>query len=57
MFQAVYVFLAFAGAIGIICALAFVTLLIGVLVNAMVTLASGPLIDAVLRKRGLTQWL
>ena len=57
MFQALYVGLAFLGAIGIICALAFVTTLIGVLVNAMVTLAAGPLIDPLLKKYGLTQWL
>ena len=50
MFQALYVILAFVGAIGIIFALAFVTTLIGVLVNSMVTLASGPLIDPLLKK-------
>lgn len=50
MFQTVYVTLAFVGAIGIIFALGFVTLLIGLLVNSMVTLMSAPLIDPLLRK-------
>ena len=39
--------LAFLGAAGILAALAFVTLLIGVLVNAMVALMSGPIIDKI----------
>lgn len=38
-------FFAFLGAAGILSALAFVTLLIGVLVNAMAALMSGPIID------------
>ena len=37
--------LAFLGAAGILAALTFVTLLIGVLVNAMAALMSGPMID------------
>jgi len=36
---------AFLGAAGILAALTFVTLLIGVLVNAMAALMSGPIID------------
>lgn len=50
MFQALYVLLAAIGAAGIIFALAFVTVLIGFIVNSMVTLASGPLIDPLLKK-------
>ena len=38
-------FFAFLGAAGILAALTFVTLLIGVLVNAMAALMSGPIID------------
>lgn len=37
--------LAFLGAAGIISALTFVTLLIGVLVNSMAALMTGPIID------------
>lgn len=40
------------GAGGIIAALAFVTLLIGVLVNAMVTLMAGPLVDKLVKEKG-----
>ncbi len=36
---------AFLGAAGILAALTFVTLLIGVLVNAMAALMTGPIID------------
>lgn len=50
MFQALYTLLAIIGAAGIIFALAFVSLLIGFIVNSMVTLLSGPLIDPLLRK-------
>lgn len=39
--------LAFLGAAGILSALTFVTLLIGVLVNAMAALMTGPIIDKV----------
>ena len=39
------------GAGGIIGALAFVTLLIGVLVNAMVMLIAGPLVDKLVKEK------
>lgn len=42
---------AFLGAAGILAALTFVTLLIGVLVNAMVTLMAGPVVDKVLKEK------
>ena len=42
---------AFLGAAGILAALAFVTLLIGVLVNAMVTLMAGPMVDKLLKEK------
>ncbi|MEO8448184.1 MAG: hypothetical protein ABI647_00240 [Gemmatimonadota bacterium] len=43
--------LAILGAAGILGALTFVTLLIGVLVNAMVTLMAGPLVDKLLKEK------
>ena len=42
--------LAFLGAAGILAALTFVTLLIGVLVNAMAALMTGPIIDKFVKK-------
>ena len=46
------VLLAGIGATLILSALTFVSALIGVLVNAMIVLMSGPVIDRVLAKRG-----
>lgn len=46
------VLLAGIGATLILSALTFVSALIGVLVNAMIVLMSGPIIDNVLAKRG-----
>jgi hypothetical protein len=48
------VLLATIGASLILGALAFVSALIGVLVNAMIVLMSGPIIDGVLARRGRT---
>lgn len=48
------VLLAAIGATLILSALAFVSALIGVLVNAMIVLMSGPLIDGFLARRGRT---
>jgi hypothetical protein len=45
------VLLATIGASLILGALTFVSLLIGLLVNAMIVLMCGPIIDAMLRKR------
>ena len=45
-------FMAAVGAVAIIGALTFVTLVIGGLVNGMVVLIAGPLIDGYLEKRG-----
>jgi hypothetical protein len=45
------VLLAFTGATLILSALAFVSTLVGVLINAMIVLMSGPLIDRVLARR------
>ena len=45
-------FMAALGAAAIIGALTFVTLVIGGLVNGMVVLIAGPLIDGYLEKRG-----
>ncbi|MGE0441398.1 MAG: hypothetical protein AB7L66_15205 [Gemmatimonadales bacterium] len=42
---------AFLGAAGILSALTFVTLLIGVLVNSMVTLMAGPIVDKMLKEK------
>jgi hypothetical protein len=44
--------LATIGATLILSALAFVSTLVGVLVNAMIVLVSGPLIDRLLERRG-----
>jgi hypothetical protein len=46
------VLLAGIGATLILSALTFVSVLIGVLVNAMIVLMAGPVIDSVLAKRG-----
>jgi hypothetical protein len=46
------VLLAGIGATLILSALTFVSALIGVLVNAMIVLMAGPLIDSVLARRG-----
>jgi hypothetical protein len=43
--------LAALGAGMILAALTFVTLLIGVLVNAMVTLMAGPVVDKILKEK------
>lgn len=42
--------LAGVGAVAILAALTFVTLLIGALVNAMVVLMAGPVVDKVLKE-------
>jgi len=46
------VLLATIGATLILSALAFVSTLVGVLINAMIVLMSGPLIDRLLARRG-----
>jgi hypothetical protein len=46
------VLLASIGATLILSALAFVSTLVGVLINAMIVIVSGPLIDRVLARRG-----
>jgi hypothetical protein len=46
------VLLATIGATLILSALTFVSTLVGVLINAMIVLMSGPLIDRVLARRG-----
>ena len=46
------VLLATIGATLILSALAFVSTLVGVLVNAMIVIVSGPLIDRLLSRRG-----
>lgn len=46
----IWTILAFVGAFGIIFALIWVNLLVGGLVNGMVTLVSGPLIDKLVKK-------
>jgi hypothetical protein len=46
------VLLATIGATLILSALAFVSTLIGALINAMIVLVSGPLIDRLLARRG-----
>lgn len=51
MFNALYVLFAAIGVILILGALTFVNLLIGGLVNGMVVLIAGPLIDKVIEKR------
>lgn len=51
MFDALYVLFAAIGAILILGALTYVTLLIGGLINGMVVLLAGPIIDRVIEKR------
>jgi hypothetical protein len=51
MFDALYVLFAAIGAILILGALTYVTLLIGGLVNGMVVLLAGPIIDRMIEKR------
>lgn len=51
MMQTIGRVFAFLGAAGILAALTFVTLLIGVLVNAMVTLMAGPMVDKLLKEK------
>jgi len=46
------ILLATIGATLILSALAFVSTLVGVLVNAMIVIVSGPLIDRLLARRG-----
>lgn len=46
------VLLASIGATLILSALAFVSTLVGVLINAMIVIVSGPLIDRVMARRG-----
>ena len=46
------VLLASIGATLILSALAFVSTLVGVLINAMIVIVSGPLIDRLLARRG-----
>jgi len=48
------VLLATIGAALILSALTFVSALIGVLVNAMIALMAGPLVDRILSRRGRT---
>ena len=45
MFETLRMVLAGIGASAIICALLFVTILIGILVNAMIVLMAGPIVD------------
>ena len=47
------VLLATVGAVLILSALAFVSTLIGALINAMIVLVSGPLIDRLVDRRGV----
>jgi hypothetical protein len=49
MLEKVGILFAFLGAAGILAALTFVTLLIGVLVNAMVVLMAGPVVDRIVK--------
>jgi hypothetical protein len=51
MFNLLVMLLAGLGAGLILTALAFVSLLIGVLVNAMIALFAGPLVDRVLERK------
>jgi hypothetical protein len=53
----VWTIFAFIGAFGILFALVWVNLLIGGLINAMVTLVSGPLIDKQLKNQKLVAFL
>lgn len=50
MLETLRMLLAAVGAAAILAALTFVTLLIGVLVNAMCALMSGPMLDKVLKE-------
>ncbi|MEK6689628.1 MAG: hypothetical protein AABZ01_14360 [Gemmatimonadota bacterium] len=50
MFETLRMLLAGVGAAAILGALAFVTLLIGVLVNAMIVLTAGPVVDRILKE-------
>lgn len=52
MFYWLGVLLATIGATLILSALAFVSTLIGVLINAMIVIVSGPLIDRLVERRG-----
>ncbi len=54
MFDAIRILLAGIGAALILAALTYVTLLIGVLVNVMIVLLSGPLVDKVLKQPAST---
>ena len=40
------------GAVGVLGALTYVSILAGVLINGMIVVMAGPLIDAYLRKKG-----
>lgn len=51
MLDLIFVLLAGIGATAIIGALLFVTLLIGALVNAMIVLIAGPLVDRILARK------
>jgi hypothetical protein len=51
MFDALYVLFAAIGVILILGALTYVTLLIGGLVNGLVVLLAGPIIDRIIEKR------
>ena len=51
MFDVLYVLFAAIGVILILGALTYVTLLIGGLINGMVVLLAGPLIDRIIEKR------
>lgn len=53
----IWTIFAFIGAFGILFALLWVNLLIGGLVNAMVTLVSGPIIDKQLKNPKLVAFL
>ena len=51
MFNILYVIFAGIGAVLILGALTFVSLLIGGLINGMIILLAGPLIDKIIEKR------
>lgn len=51
MFHVLYLIFAGIGAALILGALTFVSLLIGGLINGMITLLAGPLIDRIIEKR------
>lgn len=51
MFNILYVIFAGIGAVLILGALTFVSLVIGGLINGMIVLLSGPLIDKIIEKR------